>query len=109
MSTSATGDTIKFKRLSAAVWDKNKTSDELLGKGDVGLRKLGVNLGNDVTLQIPLKNTEGLPAGYVNVVAVIMDTTKLIKELKAPDGSVLTHGFLEIKKIKMSNIRNTGM
>jgi hypothetical protein len=109
VSTGVTGDMIKFKRLKVAVYDKNSLSkDELIGEGDVSLRKLGVNIGKNVKLEIKIKDKDGLSSGTVEVTANVADSTALLEELKNADGTPLTHGYLEIKSISMSNIRNTG-
>ena len=74
MEMPVTMDTLKYKRITVTVLDKNMfKSDSWMGKGDFSLRKLGSNGGAPavVTHTVRLKDKRGRAAGKVLIDAEI--------------------------------------
>jgi hypothetical protein len=72
-STPVTADVVKNKDLFVQVWDKNVLADELLGEGSISVKRLVMNLGKDIKLEMKIRHRNGTSSGMVDVVANISE------------------------------------
>jgi hypothetical protein len=115
MDTAVTGDVLRFKRLNVQVYDKDLSSDTLIGEGDASLRGIGSQstLPGEpdklVPISVKLKSKKGKTTGEVKVYASIVETLVKGDPLldNTDDGSVV-EGDLQISKIDAVNIRGGG-
>jgi hypothetical protein len=108
--THINGDTLKLERLKVSVWDKNTLSDTSLGRGTISLRKAGVMVGEDVSMNVSIKDKFGQTCGEVTLVLQVQDSTT---EAQGDAGGEVgqtqpTSGLFEIQEIQLTNLRNTG-
>ena len=99
---------VKVQDLEVEVWDKNTTSDTLIGTGHVSLRRAAStnSLGTSVELRTQLSTKKGKPAGRLNIGVLLKELPPeaMEKEVILPD--TFTSGIVHFHKIVAKGLQN---
>lgn len=101
-------DTLKFKRMSVTVKDKNSKimGDTLMSTGDYSLRKLGAKINTEVDSLVRLKDKRGRPAGRLLVKGRIVP---LPEPIAVDPAYAQMLGKLQLKYCEVSQLTNGAM
>jgi len=101
MKFDVTGDAIRYKPMVVTVVDKNVVSDEVLGVGEVSMKRVGMQEGKNTEMTVAIKDKKGKKIGTVVITAlaekvVVGDTDTGASEM----------GTLQIATLQLKDIRH---
>ena len=97
---------VKVEEVEVEVWDKNKTSDTIIGQGHISLRQAACFLGTEVELRTSLVTKKGKAAGRLNIGVVLKELPPeaVDVDLKLPKS--FKSGIIHFHKIIARGLQN---